>query len=105
MLRYTLPYLDGISFQADYSWMDKTYNDVNNSELIAQDKFGLLNLRLSTTIPKWDLELAFFVKNVTNEFYVTGGLDFTGQFGYAGTFLAPPRTFHGQITWLFGSDN
>jgi outer membrane receptor protein involved in Fe transport len=31
MLKYTLPYLDGISFQADYSWVDKTYNDVNNS--------------------------------------------------------------------------
>ena len=105
MLSYTLPYLDGISFQADYSWVDKTYNDVNNSELIAQDKFGLLNLRLSTAIPDWDLELAFFVKNVTNELYVTGGLDFTDQFGYAGTFPAPPRTFNGQITWLFGSDN
>ena len=102
MVKYTLPYLGGISFQADYSWVDKTYNDVNNSELIAQEDLGLLNLRVSTVIPDWNLELAFFVKNVTDELYVTGGLDFTGQFGYAGTFLGPPRTYHGQVTWRFG---
>ena len=101
-LRFTLPYYNSIDLQADYAWKGRGYNDVNNSELIAQDSFGLLTLRLSKVMPENNLELAFFITNATDELYVTDGLDLSDQFGYAGTFLGPPRTFHGQITWRFG---
>jgi iron complex outermembrane receptor protein len=104
MAQYTLDYLNGITFRADYSWTDKVYNDVNNSELIAQDAVGLLNFRISTEVPDWNLEMALYAKNLTDETYATGGLDFTGQFGYAGVFLGPPRTYHAEVTWRFGAE-
>jgi iron complex outermembrane receptor protein len=104
-LQYTLPFnllpVDGTtSFLADYSWQSKTYNDVDNSD-IAQGSFGILNLRLSMQLLKPDLELAFFVKNVADKDYVTGGLDFSDQFGYTGVFLGPPRTYAAQLTWRY----
>lgn len=89
--------------QGDYSWQSMAFNDVDNSVNIAQDAFGLLNLRTSLYLPERGLEFALFVKNVTDEIYRTGGLDFSEQFGYSGTFLGPPRTYNAEITWRFGS--
>lgn len=103
--KYTLPPeiipLDGdFSLQVDYSWQSKSYNDVNNSD-IAQDNVGILNFRASYLFPGQGLEMAFFVKNVTDEVVATGGLDFMDQFGYSGVFLGAPRTYNAQISWYF----
>ena len=65
-----------------FAWKGKGYNVVNNSELIAQDSFGLLTLRLSTVMPENNLELAFSITNATAELSVSGGLDLSDQFGY-----------------------
>jgi iron complex outermembrane receptor protein len=105
-LQYVLPFdiLPGygnIIFRADYAWQSKTYNDVDNLN-ISQDSFGILNLRLSLEWSDPNVEFALFVKNATDEDYVTGGLDFTEQFGYVGVFLGAPRTFNAQLTWRFG---
>jgi iron complex outermembrane receptor protein len=104
--QYTLPFdllpeAGLITLYADYSWQSKIYNDVDNLD-ISQDSFGLLNLRLGLRWPQPDIEFALFVKNVTDEDYVTGGLDFSEQFGYVGVFLGAPRTYNAQLTWRFG---
>jgi iron complex outermembrane receptor protein len=94
--------LDGeLSLQLDYAWQSKVYHDVDNSD-IAQDAVGILNFRTSYLFPGQQLELAFFIKNLTDEVVATGGLDFLEQFGYSGVFLGPPRTYNAQISWYFG---
>ena len=88
------------ALQADYSWQDRVYNDIDNGD-IDQPAYGLLNLRASLYFKAKDIEVALFARNVTDEIYVTGGLDLTEQFGYRGTFLGPGRSTNLQITWKF----
>ena len=105
LVRYSLPVALGaspaeISLQADYAWQSKTYNDVENTN-IDQPSYGLLNLRASMLLRPWDIEVALYSRNVINETYITGGLDFTNQFGYRGTFIGPARSINLQFTWNF----
>ena len=105
LAKYSLPISLGrsiaeLAIQADYSWQSKTFNDVENSK-IDQPAYGLLNLRASMYFSANDIEVAVYSRNVSNETYVTGGLDFTNQFGYRGTFLGPGRSINLQVTWNF----
>lgn len=104
-MNYELPirFRGATTLQAAYAWRDKSYSDVDNSSAIAQGAFGLLDLRLSTYWVDWNLEFSLVAKNVTDEVYVTDGLDFSSQFGYTGVFLGPPRTYYGEFSWRFGT--
>jgi iron complex outermembrane receptor protein len=54
--------------RADYAWQDKIYFDSANSELSAQDSYGLLHLRAALQ-GRAGWELALWAKNVTDEEY------------------------------------
>ena len=72
------PFGDGyeISLRADYSHKSKFYNDASLTEAIAQDAYGLLNLRMELASPHgWTL--AAFGANVTDERHIIYGLDGT----------------------------
>lgn len=105
-LNYTLPlsFSGYATAQVAYSWRDKSYSDVDNSPALVQDSFGLVDLRLNSYWTDWNLEIALVAKNVTDETYLTDGLDFSDQFGYTGVFLGPPRTYYAELIWRFGSE-
>ena len=105
LARYSFPIALGgstaeFAVQADYSWQSRTFNDIENSD-IDQPAYGLLNFRASMHFYATDIEVAFFALNVTDETYVTGGLDLTDQFGYRGTFLGRARSTNLQVIWRF----
>ncbi len=105
-LRYeaSLPAASDLLLQASYSWQSQTHPDVDNAPALSQGAFGLLNLRSSLTLPRYNVTVALSAKNVLDTTYVTDGLDLSGQFGYTGVFFGPPRTYTGEIYWRFGDD-
>ncbi|WP_125779049.1 TonB-dependent receptor [Pseudoalteromonas rubra] len=84
----------------DWGFRSKTYNDVFNTELGAQGSFSLVNARISHAITD-QLELALFVRNLTDKRVLIGGNDFTEVFGVAEHYLAPPREWGLSFSYQF----
>ncbi len=63
--------------RADYNWKDDHFNDAENTPLLAQDSFGLLNLSASfTTAERWKVSAG--VTNATDELYLYSGFSQPG---------------------------
>lgn len=61
----------------DYSWKDDHFNDAENTPLLAQDSFGLLNLSAALTLQDhWHFSAG--IKNVTDEIYLFSGFSQPG---------------------------
>ncbi|AJP73192.1 TonB-dependent receptor [Sphingomonas hengshuiensis] len=78
------------AFRADYTMYSRIYHDVANSPLITDDGYGLLNARLSYTLPNKDITLAVFGTNLTKELYLVSG-NVSGAFGLAEASYGRPR--------------
>lgn len=86
--------------RADYRYSSKIYNDLLNSETIAQRNLGLLNARLSWTplSSRWDLSA--FVTNLTDEDYIAHG-SVAGAFGFHIGVTGRPREWGLTAQWRF----
>ena len=63
--------------RADYNWKDDHFNDAENTQLLAQDSFGLLGMSASYTSPKhWKIVAG--VKNATDEIFLYSGFSQPG---------------------------
>ncbi len=47
------------------------------------------------------MDLAAYVNNLTDEEYVTGGLNVVDTLGYASSTYGAPRTYGASIEWNF----
>ena len=83
----------------NYSWRSKVYFDVANTEELSQGSTGLLDASLTLEILSTRTTIAAWVKNATDELYLTGGYNLGS---YVSRFYAIPRTFGGTITQHFG---
>lgn len=86
----------------DYSYKTKVYQDFENAESIAQPGFGLVNAAISLrpASERWDLSLTG--KNLTDEVYVTSGIESPG-FGFSLAGLGEPRTWSLSLRYRFGA--
>ncbi len=84
-----------LHFHVDYTWRDKMYFDINNSERIAQDSFGLVNARLAWQNEDESIEIALWGRNLSDKEYVVMGFD---VIGLAGGFFGDPRTYGIELT-------
>jgi iron complex outermembrane receptor protein len=109
-LRYSLPFdsiggvdIGDVGFQFDFSWVSKIWLSFNQGPgSIEQDPYPLFNLRLdSRGIAGTNFDVAFFIRNLADEEYLTGAVNLfdTGGFSFAGA--GAPRTFNGQVTYRF----
>ncbi len=62
-------------------------------EAASQASYGLVNLRLGYTTPSGEIELAGWVRNVTNEVYLINSLDVTSALGSYLDIHGQPRTY------------
>ena len=75
---YTVPTSMGDwLLRADYTWKDDHFNDAENTPLLAQDAFGLLNLSAAWD-PNETWRLRVGVKNVNDELYLFSGFSQPG---------------------------
>lgn len=72
-----------VRVRGDWSYQDETYQDVQNTEMIASDSYTLMSARLVYENMENGWELALFGTNVTDEVYVSNGFQALGSFGVA----------------------
>jgi len=91
-LQYTHDLGDGstLSLRGDLSAYSKFYNDVANTELVAQSGYGIVNSRLTYTSPDESWTLALFATNLTDRRYFVSG-NASGAFGLAEVSYGRPR--------------
>jgi iron complex outermembrane receptor protein len=88
------------AFRVDYSLYSRIYHDVANSPIITDDGYGLLNARLSYTLPSPDLTLSVFGTNLTNTLYFVSG-NVSGAFGLAEASYGRPREWGVSASFKF----
>jgi len=91
----------------DFTWTDRVFFDQSGGRgspnvggqifmpegAIGQDAFILHNFRLSWKHPSETLEIAGWVRNMTNEVYKTLAFDASGGPGFVGNLVGDPRTY------------
>ena len=97
---YTLP-IDWFgadwTLTGDFTWRSKTYEDVANTESLAQGSFGLLDLRLDVELRDSPVRVSVFCRNATNKLYSTTGTTFLDQLGWAFSQYGEPRRIGMQV--------
>ncbi len=97
---YTLPidWFDADwTLTGDFTWRSKNYEDVANTESLAQGAFGLLDLHLDVELRESPVRLSVFCKNATNKLYSTTGTTFLDQLGWAFSQYGEPRRIGMQV--------
>ena len=85
----------------DYAYQSKTYYDIENSPLIIQDGYGLLQARidLESSDGKWAASV--FGTNLTDERYITAGIDRVSVLGFAQVHYGRPREWGVSFKYNF----
>jgi iron complex outermembrane receptor protein len=102
--QYTLPLANygSLTFRSDYSYRSKFYVDANNNEIIAEDGYGLVDARITYAPENGNWQFAVFGQNLTNEDYITAGLDGRGTLGFYDVQKAGrPREFGASLMFQF----
>ena len=76
-LRYDAPLSNGgsITTSVDYSYTDKMNVNSTETDLVHMPSYSLLNARVQYNAPGENWSAAIFGTNLTDEFYLRGGLD------------------------------
>ncbi|HXQ13514.1 MAG TPA: TonB-dependent receptor [Caulobacteraceae bacterium] len=75
----------------DYAWTDSQNSAVTISDAIQMPSYGLLNARLEYVARGGRWSIAAFGTNLTNQFYLIGGVDFAKGYTAGTTELDPGR--------------
>ncbi len=80
-----------------------TQFDFEGAEDVAfADDYAVWNLRINwDRFLESDVDLAAFVNNLTDEEYVTGGLNVPDSLGFASATYGAPRTYGASVQWNF----
>jgi iron complex outermembrane recepter protein len=83
--------IGSMSFRTDYSNKSKVYHNTINTEEVAQNAVGLLNMRLTfeETEGKW--VVALFGTNLTDKKYIMAGTGVMESLGFAEAIYSRPR--------------
>jgi iron complex outermembrane receptor protein len=103
IVRYEQPVGDGtLGLQVDGWWLDDQYFTVENVPSLREGSHGELNARASYSFMNDRVELAVFVKNLTDEKFVNTGFDTASAgFGAHVFVLNHPRTWGGQLIFRY----
>lgn len=80
--RYTYPLAGDSKLvgSLDYSWTAKQNSAVTIADAVVMPAYGLLSARLQYDAPGGRWSAAAFATNLTNEYYLVGGVDFAGGY-------------------------
>ncbi len=80
-----------MSLRGDWTYQSKTYQDVQNTEMIAAPGYSLFNARLTYMNEEGNWEMALFVTNLTDKAYIASGYQTLTSFGTANLIYGRPR--------------
>ena len=104
LARYAWPLFGGeVAIQADFNHQGDHYFDITNSPVSKEEAYTVWNARVSYTTMDEKLEVAAFVKNLTDEEYRVYTFDFTPIAGFNQQFFGPPRWWGVQAIYRFGA--
>ncbi len=94
LARYSIPLSGGssVALQLDFNHQGDHFFDITNSSVSKEDAYTVVNARVSYQMNE-KLNLAAWVKNLTDEEYRVYTFDFTGIAGFNQQFYAPPQWF------------
>ncbi len=102
---YSQPLPDGAKLvgSLDYSWTDKQSSAVTIDDAVELPAYGLLNGRIEYDEPRGRWSVAAFATNLTDAFYLVGGVDFAKGYTVGTTELDPgrPREFGVELRTHF----
>jgi len=79
--------------QYDVSWRSKAYLDAKKVDPISQDPYWLHNARLAYRTPDGSIEVAGWVENFTNQYYLVDAFDLTREYNTILDVWGAPRTY------------
>ncbi|HEU0043129.1 TonB-dependent receptor [Sphingomonas sp.] len=88
------------AFRADYTMYSRIFQDVANTPIITEPGYGLLNARISYTLPNKAVSLSVFGTNLTKSLYLVSG-NISGAFGLAEDSYGRPREFGVSASYRF----
>lgn len=88
------------ALRVDYTLYSRIYNDVANTPIITQSAYGLLNARISYTLPSRAVTLSAFGTNLTDKLYIVSG-NASGAFGLAEASYGRPREWGVSASFRF----
>jgi iron complex outermembrane receptor protein len=100
--RYEVPLFGSMlaALQADAHYSDATYKEATNDPLIKSDEYTIVNARAAMLSLERTWEFALWGRNLTDELYVSQGLDLA-SFGLGNRNYNAPRTFGAELSWRF----
>lgn len=78
---------------AEYIYTDERMTDVNNDPGKLDGSYGLVNLRAGLLLERWDLDIALWGRNITDEDYTTTIADAVVQDGRLNAYYNEPFTW------------
>jgi iron complex outermembrane receptor protein len=100
-VRYEAPLLGmTAAMQADAHYSDATFKEATNDPFIQSDAYTVVNARVSVLPGERTWEFALWGRNLTDELYVSQGLDLA-SFGLGNRNYNAPRTFGAELIWNF----
>jgi iron complex outermembrane receptor protein len=86
---------------ADAVYVDDQYFTAFNDDDVSQEAYWISNARLGYRGTDGSLQVAAWVKNISEEEYVTAGVDLRGSFNYVYNHRGRPRTYGVEFTYNF----
>ena len=101
--QYAMPLENGSEFigRLDYTFQSETYYDIENSPLLIQDDFGLLRARIDFVSSDGKWEASVFGTNLTDERYITAGIDRAAVLGFSMVQYGRPREWGVSFRYNF----
>ena len=100
---YALPLVRGdvIELSGSASYKAHQFFESNNSPLLAQNGYWLLDARLSYTSPNKRWDVAVLGKNLTGQQYLNFANDLTSGLGLIEEIVGPPRYVGGELVYRY----
>ena len=102
ILDYKIPFEKGtLDLQANANFRSKQYFDTTDDPLITQRSYWLENARVGYTFDPGNWELVAFVRNLSNQKYLSDAFDESNPFGFVEEVVGTPRSFGVQMNYSF----
>ena len=102
-VRYELPVTAGFRpyLQGDFKYVDDHFLEPNNRLILEEDGYFLLNGRLNFEQESGPWHASAWVRNITDEEYLSSGQDIIVALGFAHRIQGAPRTYGVEVGYRF----
>jgi iron complex outermembrane receptor protein len=90
-----------VDWHIDYAWRDDVPFAYDRNSIARQEAYGLWNARVQVRFEKAGLDLGLWVRNLTDERYMSRALD---SRIFVSASLGDPRTYGLSLGWRFGRE-